>query len=200
MPTAPRILIGLSLSVGLHVACGEPEPVLRGLPEQQEPPLSVAPLLQDALEPERDDDHPEKVASKPYIKPKGVYVDVRHLGGRGYSTVQVELADQMGDIQEQMDLGTRYGEEIVFTRGALRMVRDVIYMVRVFLPRPVTRGEALEMTGFPPYVDNWLITHREFRLGHSWDFRRIIMKRAKGHRDHVIQVDAWKERPDKAGH
>ncbi len=177
----------------LLMACHEPEPVLTVVR-----PAGLAEGT-SSLEGTATSDERSRKTSTPYVKPENVYIDIRWLGGRSYQSVRDEVTRQLGLVMNRRDLGTRKGVELVFARGTIRVRNDTIYMIRVDLPRPVTRSEALELTGFPPYVGNWRITHREYRLGHELDFVRFRLKRAEGNSDRVIQVEAWKQESDQPG-
>lgn len=191
----PALLLALA-------SCGPPDPVLPGVPVV---PLQDAPLSpsQESLlkSPTGEAPSAEAAADAPrvYQKVQGVYVDIPHFGGRSYEALRTDITDQLGPVEARTPLGTTGGFEYRFANGALRVMRGVIYMVRVDLPRPVTRTEALEMTGFPPYVERWRSTHREFRVSHVWDWDRIRMIRAAGYEDRVIQVEAWKAPPSRVG-
>lgn len=131
-----------------------------------------------------------------YQKSADVLVDIRWLGGRSFTSNRVEIESQLGPFRSRQDLGDGRGEELVFERGILRVVRDRVYMVRVAFDKPVTRGEALELTGFPPYVDPWRETHHEYRLGHEWGFRRFRLRRESQANDRVVSIEAWKSNPE----
>jgi len=176
-------------------ACGRPEPVLPGISEGTIEKID-APVNPDAP---KDPDAPRshKVTSQPYQRAEGVLIDIYHFGGRSYEALRSDVTDQFGPVQERVELGTRKGTEVRFANGRLRVLEGTIYMVAVTLPHPVTRSEALEMTGFPPFVDKWGSTHKEFRLSHAWDYERIIMTRARPRGDRVKSVEAWKTSPDR---
>lgn len=175
-----RIAAWVAIGWGLG-ACDPPEPVLVAISDPQ------------AGGPDDQGEDEERVESGEYQRPEAVYVDVRWLGGRRLTTARGELVEQMGLVSEHRDLGGRFGEELVLTRGTVRVVRDVIYMIRVDLPRPVTRTEALVMTGFEPWAEDWASTHREYRLRHAWGFDRLRLLRAEGYADRVIRLEAWKK-------
>jgi hypothetical protein len=130
-----------------------------------------------------------------YIKPANVLVDVRWLGGRSLTLDRPEIERQLGPLISQESLEAGRGEALRYENGTLYVVRDRVYRVHVPLPRPVTRGEALELTGFPPFVDNWRETDHEYRLGHEWGFVRFRFKRASPDNDKVVSVEAWKQNP-----
>ena len=78
-----------------------------------------------------------------------------------------------------------------------RVVRGTVYMVRVDLPEPMTRTDALLVTGFSIYADHWRETHLEYRLANSWGFERFRLQRAEPGGDRVVSVEAWKLRPER---
>ncbi len=139
----------------------------------------------------------EPEEAQAYAKPDGVYVDIQWLGGRRYNDVAAELELQLGPLHERKVLDARSGEELVFERGDVRVVRGVVYMLRVQLPEPLTRTEALLVTGFTIYADHWRETHREYRLSNSFDFERFRLMRHSEDKDRVVSIEAWKLSPDR---
>ncbi len=179
------------------MACATEEPVLLGVEAKDDPEPSERSEVWQRVIPEsayRDD---PRVEAETYSKPEGVYVDIHWLGGRRYDDVVGELELQLGPLVERKVLDARRGEELVYERGDVRVVRDVVYMIRVQLPEPLTRTEALLVTGFTVFADHWRETHREFRLSHSFDFERFRLMRHSEDKDRVISVEAWKLSPDK---
>ncbi len=181
-------------------ACGNEEPVLLGVsPEQRE---------REQRQQEREGvwqrNIPESAtrdapSGQPvaYEKPEGVYVDLHWLGGRRYDDAAEQLQAQLGALAERREIDTRRGEELVYERGVARVVRGTVYMVRVDLPEPMTRTDALLVTGFSIYADHWRETHLEYRLANSWGFERFRLQRAEPGGDRVVSVEAWKLRPER---
>jgi hypothetical protein len=183
--------------VAALVGCGGEEPVLLGVEPDEPAQASERSKVWQRVIPEsayRDD--PE-VEAQAYSKPEGVYVDIHWLGGRRFDDVAIELEQQLGELHERKALDARRGEELVYERGDVRVIRGVVYMIRVQLPEPLTRTEALLVTGFTIYADHWRETHREFRLSYSFDFERFRLMRDAEDNDRVVSVEAWKLSPDK---
>ncbi len=183
----------------LLLGCGTEEPVLLGVQpdaESAEEPSARSEVWQRVI-PESAYRNDPVVEAKEYSKPDGVYVDIHWLGGRRYDDVVGELEQQLGPLHERRVLDARRGEELVYERGDVRVVRGVVYMLRVQLPEPLTRTEALLVTGFSIYADHWRETHREYRLSHSFEFERFRLMRHDEDKDRVVSVEAWKQSPDK---
>ncbi len=185
------------LALAMMLGCGTEEPVLLGVePEdvQAEKPKANdrSDVWQRVIPESAYRDNPE-VEAQAYAKPDGIYVDISWLGGRRYDDVASELETQLGPLHERKVLDARRGEELVYERGDVRVVRGVVYMIRVQLPEPLTRTEALLVTGFTIYADHWRETHREFRLSHTFDFERFRLMRHGEDRDRVVSVEAWKQ-------
>lgn len=177
--SARPLLLGLGLLTGL-CGCSDPEPVLRGVPDQ-------------ALLAEGGGVGLAAEAEAPgYVKPEGIYVDVRHLGGRSFDGSRDVIANQLGTLLESTGLGGEDGRELTFERATLRVVDDLVYMVRVPLPEPLRRTDALELLGFPIQTDEAIVLHREYRLNHEWGFRRIRMMRVGTDNELVHTVEAWR--------
>jgi len=183
---ARRHRLASALLLGLLLACGGDDPIVTGVPAR--------PLLADADEAVAvGEAGPEAAAeAEPYRKADDVYVDVQRLAGRSFQEERAELGEQLGSLLSSHELGGENGRELEFTKGTLRVADDQVYMVRVPLPHPARRGEALEMTGFPPQVDRYITLHREYRLNHQWGFRRIRMRRADAESELVTEVEAWR--------
>ena len=185
--------------LGLLLACGGEEPVLLGVKPEAEPESESnerSKVWQRVIPESAYRDDPV-VEAEAYSKPDGVYVDIHWLGGRRYDDVIGEVELQLGPLHERKVLDARRGEEWVYERGDVRVIRGVIYMVRVQLPEPLTRSEALLVTGFSIYADHWRETHREYRLSNSFDFERFRLMRHDQDKDRVVTVEAWKQSPDK---
>lgn len=195
--TSLRWAAGLG-ALALLLGCNTEEPVLLGVEPKEQPKSSARSEKWKREIPESAYRDTPKTEAQAYAKPEGVYVDVHWLGGRRYDDVADEVEQQLGPLHERKVLDSRRGEELVYERGDVRVVRGVIYMIRVQLPEPLTRTEALLVTGFGVYADHWRETHREFRLSYSFDFERFRLMRHSGDKDRVVSVEAWKISPDKA--
>jgi len=191
-----RAPIRLAVALLLLVACGTEDPVLLGVEPEPEPAPSQRSKVWQRVIPESAYRDAPEIEAQVYSKPENVYVDIHWLGGRRYDDIAAELELQLGPLHERKVLDARRGEELVYERGDVRVVRDVVYMLRVQLPEPLTRSEALLVTGFTVFADHWRETHREFRLSHSFDFERFRLMRHAEDKDRVITVEAWKISPD----
>lgn len=170
-----------ALLLWLPGACAPDAPVLSGIPAR---PLLAKPTKAPAT--------PHASSAAPgYQKADNVYIDVHHLGGRDYEEVRHIIFDQLGGLVEKVDLPAGNGREYRFERGILRVADGRIYMVRVPLPKPLRRSDALIALGFPPYVGNYLTFSREYRLNHEWGFRRIRLMRKDRQSERVTLVEAW---------
>ena len=174
----PWLLISAAL-----MACDPPEPVISGIPSQ--PLLSAA----DTTE--------QKKANtiKPYTKPKDVYVDVRHLCGKRFDAVRDQIHDQLGSKQNSRDLGEVSGTEIQYTRGRIRILDGVVYMMSIPLIEPMYRRQALQQVGFPAQTSSVLSYSGEFRINNQWDFRRLRLRRSARDAETVNEVDVWRWLP-----
>ena len=165
------------------IGCDPPEPVLSGIPE--------APLLKEADDSTpRTDREPE-----PYEKPGNVQVDVRYLCGQPLESIRTELIEQLGPRQNVRILDATRGREVQYTRGRIRVLNGVIYMVSVPLNEPMYRRVALEKTGFPPFSGSVIRLSGEYRINNQWDFRRIRMTRVARDAEMVNEVEAWRWLP-----
>ncbi len=191
-----RAIHTVALALALLLGCGTEEPVLLGVePDEPADATERSKVWQRVIPESAYRDDPE-VEAQTYSKPEGVYVDVHWLGGRRYDDVASELEQQLGALHERKVLDARRGEELVYERGDVRVIRGVVYMIRVQLPEPLTRTEALLVTGFTVFADHWRETHREFRLSHSFDFERFRLMRHDDDKDRVVSIEAWKMSPD----
>lgn len=177
VPLCPLLFTGL---LALGPGCSEPEPVLSGVPDRA--------LLGEGAAGELAAEGEEPG----YVQPKGTYIDVRHLGGRSFDGSRDIIGSQLGTLLESTSLGGENGRELVFERATLRVVDDLVYMVRVPLPEPLRRSDALELLGFPTQTDDAIVLHREYRLNHEWGFRRIRMMRLSTANELVHTVEAWR--------
>lgn len=176
------------ISLLLLCACAPEAPVLQGVPT--EPMLTDRPRASDLAGQAQDD------PAQPYQRPEGVHVDVHHLGGRSYRDNRDVLTEQLGALREVSDLPGGAGQRLDFERGTAHVLDDRVYMLRVPLPEPMRRSQALEALGFPPYVGRYVTLHREYRLNNTWEFRRIRMRRASTEDELVTEVEAWHHVPD----
>lgn len=182
--------IGLLLALGLG-GCQREEVVLQGVPAQ--------PLLQER----RGADEQQSALAEPsavdpaagYALREGVYVDVQALGGRSLRAWRDVLGEQLGALRSTTELPGADGVEMSFERGTIRVADDRVYMLRVPLPEPLRRTDALERLGFPGIADRYVILHREYRLNNEFGFRRIRMKRQGADNELVTEVEAWERVP-----
>jgi hypothetical protein len=176
------------LWLALGMGCETEPPVLTGIPDR-------------AILTPREAEAPAspKRTGAGYEKSADVLVDARHLGGKRFTKVRDLIADQLGQLTASRELDAKKGRELTFERGTIRIVNGSIYMLRVPLPFPMRRSEALETLGFPPYVGGYTGFHREYRLHNEWGFRRIRMKRENRHSERVTQVEAWRWLPGERG-
>jgi hypothetical protein len=170
----------LILLTTLTIACERDAPVLTGIPSSA--------ILRDNITATADT---ETTVGSTYQKHPGVLVDIRHFGGKNYRQMRDRIDDQMGALLAIQDLDNGRGRELRFERGILRLSKNTIYMIRVPLPSPLRRSEALEKVGFPPFVGGYSGFHREYRLHNEWGFRRIRMKRENRRSERVTEVEAW---------
>ncbi|MFH1463354.1 MAG: hypothetical protein ABIO70_03105 [Pseudomonadota bacterium] len=191
----PRPLWALALAVA--VACGHDEPVLLGVEPQASP---EAPPSRDEVwgRFEPDEPMPATAAQQAaaYHRPDGVYVDMHWLTGRRYEDISDLLAEPLGAEQGRRPLDAKRGEEISYERGAARVVRGVVYMLRVELPEPLTRTDALLALGFNSHADHWRETHSEYRLSWCFGFARFRLRREQPGSDRVDVVEGWRSEPD----
>ncbi len=166
----------------LALACGTGEPVLVGIPSEPllETPATVA---EEAAEP------------VPYARPENVWVDVRHLCGRSYTSSRGEIGLQLGELQSSNELKPSEGRELQMTRGTLRVHDDRVYMMRIPLPEPMRRTDALIALGFPTQTPRYITIHREYRLNHAWGFRRVRLRRLDRLSELVTEVEVWRWMP-----
>ncbi len=171
---SPRLWV---LLCGLTLACGEPEPVLPGVPEPQLTPQPVR--SQASTEPDV------------YELPPGVLVDVQYLCGQPLSEMRSEVLTQLGVLVSSTELLPGKGEELQMERGTIRAVDDRIYMLRIPLPEPMRRADVMRLIGLPPQVGETIQTHREYRLNHERGIRRIRMMRQSRRNELVTEVEIW---------
>ncbi len=164
-------------------ACDPPEPVISGIPSQ--------PLLSPIEETEQK----KPRSPPPYAKPTDVYVDVRHLCGKRFESIRDQIYEQLGAKQNTRDLGEVYGQEIQYTRGRIRILDGVVYMMSIPLLEPMYRRQALQQTGFPAQTSSVLSYSGEFRFNNQWEFRRIRLKRSMRDAETVSEVDVWRWLP-----
>lgn len=176
-----------SLLLILGVACGDPEPVVSGVPATPEAVAERREAAELRASPSNID--------AGYEKPEGVHVDVRYLGGRRYTQIRDEVASQLGAVIEERTLAEGAGTEVRLERGTLRLLDDTIYMLEIPLPAPVRRTEALALLGFPAAIRDYTLTTTEFRLTNMWGFRRLIFFRTERDGEFVDRVQAWRFTP-----
>ncbi|MDG1480892.1 MAG: hypothetical protein P8R54_14950 [Myxococcota bacterium] len=167
--------------------CRQETPVLTGIPAE-------ALLERTASAAERRDQLSEDlpdIDTVPYALPDGVYIDVSRLTSRPFRDSRDEIGDQLGELISTRTLHDGI-TEMAFERAVIRLLDDHIFMLRVSLPEPMRRSESLQLLGFPLFVDRYLSFHREFRLNHTWDFRRIRLKREAARSEMITEIEAWK--------
>ncbi len=169
------------------LCCQEPEPVLPGIPPEA---LLAGTSSAEERREQLTEDPPQEIAPA-YTRAPGVYLDVHYLGGRSFQESRQEVLEQLGALLSSRALHNE-GTEMTFERGIIRVSDEQIYMISVPLPEPLRRSEALQLLGFPPYVDRYITLHREYRLNHEWGFRRIRMKRQDRDSELVTNVEAWR--------
>jgi hypothetical protein len=183
----------IALPLFALVACAPEAPLVAGVPA--EPLLAPAPEEPAPEEPvaaEPPAAPTAAAADAPYQRAAHVYVDVPYLGGKLYSEVRDLVADQLGDQRGSRELPQRGAKELNFVRGDLRTEDDRIFFLRIPLPNPMQRADALQMCGFPPQVKRAIGTSREYRLNHEWGFRRVRMERLGRDNDLVTEIEAWR--------
>lgn len=175
----------MSLYALIFLACtGPDEPILQAIPDQN--------ILQDHASPTEILAQKER---KVYQKPEHIFVDVMFLGGRMLSDSQGLIAEQLGNLQQNYELPMGQGLRYEYDKGNIQVLDEAIYLIEIPLPEPIRRSEALQLLGFPEQVDKYIITHREYILENSWDFRRIRMKRDSKENELVTHFSAWKFNP-----
>ena len=168
----------------LFFHCRSSEPVLSGIPS--EPILQAPP---ETSQPEKSN------VAKTYTKPQNTSVDVAYLCGAPLNNVLYELESQLGGFNGEFELPARDGYSRLYDRGEVRHVGGQIYMIRYELEKPLRRSEALQSSGFPEYVEDYISTHREYILNNQWEFRRFRMMKDKTNLEFVTSFEAWKWLP-----
>ena len=171
------------LVIALLASCDPPEPVISGIP--REPLLAADPKEVTKTIKEK----------KKYVKPEGVYVDVRHLCGQRFEAIRDQIHDQLGPRQNIRNLGEVSGREIQFTRGTIRVLNGVVYMMSIPLIEPMYRRQALQQIGFPAQTTSVLAYSGEYRINNQWDFRRIRMRRSQRDAETISEIDVWRWLP-----
>lgn len=190
---APRLLGALVLAA---VACQRDEPVLLGVEPSASPGSTERDEVWGRLEADEPTPTTPAQQAAAYRCPEGVAVDMRWLAGRRYDDISDLLQDQLGPELARRTLDARRGEEITYQRGAVRLVRGVVYMLRVQLPEPLTRTDALLAVGFNANADHWRETHGEYRLSWAFGFTRFRLFRDQPGSDRVNVVEGWKSEPE----
>ena len=131
-----------------------------------------------------------------YQKQPDVYIDVFYLGGRSFTESRGVLAEQLGDLKESSDLPFNHGKQYQFERGILQVLNDEIYRFQIPLPELQRRSQAFQMMGFPEQIDNYIITHKEYRVDNEWEFRRFRLRRDNVENEFITQFEAWKWVPN----
>ncbi len=166
-------------------ACGTPEPVLRAVE-----PTPAAEAVAERRQEAELRATPEVIDVR-YVKPEGVYVDVRYLAGRQWRSVRAEVEEQLGAVVEERE-GAGGGQEVLLERGTIRLHDERIQMVEVPLPEPMRRSDAMAVLGLPPPTREYQAFSMEFRLLNQWGFRRIRFIRVEPGSEDIAKVQAWK--------
>jgi hypothetical protein len=174
----------LLASLLLGSACGPDEAIVTAIPAE---PL-LAPVEGQRLGPDGS-----------YHRPAGVRIDASYLSGRPLGAVRDVLMEQAGAVQETRELPAGGGTELVLERARVRVRDELIYQLTVPLDPPLRRAEAIEALGFPPASARFVTLHREFRLHHAWEQRRVRLRRVAPDSDFVDQVEVWKFVPGEDG-
>ena len=169
------------LSLLCTLSCREQNPVLVGIPP--------TPLLSDTP---KESTAPKRKSTNMYQKPQGVIVDVQAFGGASFNEMQPYIAAQLGGFVSKQALAPRDGERRIYENGEIRVVDDSVYMVRFTLPEPMRRSKTLRSAGFMEYVDDYIITHHEYKILHKYEFVRIRMPRLGKENELVTHLEAWK--------
>ena len=101
----------------------------------------------------------------------------------------------MGGFVSKHTLSPKDGERRVYERGEVRVVDDEIYMIRFTLPESMRRNKALQAAGFLEQIDEYIITHKEYKAVHQYEFVRIRMLREDKETEMVNIFEAWKWLP-----
>ena len=178
------------LITALLLGCREEAPVLTGIPAE--------PLLQGTASAEERriqlaEDLPE-TSTTAYVKPDGVYIDVSHLTSRSFRDNRDLIGDQLGELISSRSLHDEV-TEMTFAHAVVRLSEDRIFMMRVPLEEPMRRSDALQQLGFPLFADRYITFHREFRLNHEWNFRRIRLLRLEPGSELIDTVELWRYIP-----
>ena len=131
-----------------------------------------------------------------YQKQPNVYIDVFYLGGRSFTESRGVLAEQLGNLQDSVELPFNHGKQYQFERGTLQVLNDEIYRFQILLPELKRRSQAFQMMGFPEQIDDYIITHKEYRVDNEWEFRRFRLRRDNTENEFVTQFEAWKWVPN----
>ena len=176
------------ISFFILFSCRDQEPVLVGIPP--------TPILSQAQSAKQKRSTPTPtVEVQHYKKPEAVIVDVQAFGGASFTEVQPYLAEQLGGFVSKHTLSPKDGERRVYERGEVRVVDDEIYMIRFTLPESMRRNKALQAAGFLEQIDEYIITHKEYKALHQYEFVRIRMLREDKETEMVTVFEAWKWLP-----
>ena len=167
----------------LFFHCRSTEPVLSGIPE--------TPILQASTKPQPK----EKPPPKTYQRNTNIDVDIAYLCGKPLNNILPELEVQLGGFNGEFELPARDGYSRQYDKGEVRHVGGQVYMIRYTLNKPLRRSEALQASGFPEYVEDYISTHREYILNNQWEFRRFRMMKDSDNPELVTSFEAWKWLP-----
>jgi len=129
-----------------------------------------------------------------YSKPDDVEVDTQYLLGRRLDEVGAELTLQLGEVLNRRDMGID-GVEILYEKGAVRVVDETIYQIRFELPYVMRRTQALGAVGLPSQVSAWHGNTLDWVVKWSFGMERIRMGREARGSEHVTWVEVRKFNP-----
>jgi hypothetical protein len=133
-----------------------------------------------------------------YEKPEGVAFHIPAILGMRYSQFRgSEMETYLGQQLEEVRLPGIRGRQFKYGQGEVYVARDIIYQVGYEFPRPVSRIDAVHLTGLPESLLAELKpTSLEQRIERSaYGYRRLVLTRAEPEADQYIRIDAWKFLP-----
>ena len=150
----------------------------------------------------KDDLLPEKPAAEKkageYERPAGVEFHITAILGMNYTRFQgSEMETYLGQKLEEERLPGLRGRKIRYGQGELMVAREEIYAVAYEFPRPVSKLEAVHLTGLPESIlADFRPSSMEMRIDRSsYGFRRLVLTRAEPDQEQFIRIEAWKFLP-----